>query len=63
MSVLFYGCETWRMTKGEEEKLDTFQTKCLRSIFKIPWQQHISNKTVLEMAEAGKISEEVRRLV
>ena len=29
ISVLLYGCETWKMTKGEEEKLDIFQTKCL----------------------------------
>ena len=61
LSVLLYGSETWKLTKGEEEKLDTFQNKCLRRIFKIRWQQHVSNKTVLEMAEAEKISEEVRR--
>ena len=41
LSVLLYGCETWKLTKGEEEKLDIFQTKCLRRIFKIRWQQQI----------------------
>ena len=49
------------VNQGEEEKLDIFQTKCLRRIFKIRWQQHVSNATVLELAGAGKISEEVRR--
>ena len=58
LSVLLYGCE---LTKGEEEKLDIFQTKCLRRIFKIRWQQHIPNKTVLDMAGAENISDEVRR--
>jgi hypothetical protein len=62
MSVLLCGCETWKLTKGEEEKLDIFQTKCLRRIFKIRWQEHVTNKRVLEMAETGRISEEVRRL-
>ena len=30
-------------------------------MFKIRWQQHVPNNTVLEMAEAGKISDEVKR--
>nr|KAG5687784.1 hypothetical protein BaRGS_025678 [Batillaria attramentaria] len=58
LSVLLYGCETWKLTKGEEKRLDIFQTKCLRRILKIRWQQHVSNKTVLEMAEAEKVSDE-----
>ena len=61
LSTLLYGCETWKLTHGEEKKLDTFQTKCLRRIFKIRWQQHISNKRILEIAETGTISEEVRK--
>ena len=47
LSVLVYGCETWTLTKRKEEKFDIFQTKCLRRIFKIQWQQHVSNKIVL----------------
>jgi hypothetical protein len=61
LSVLLYGCETWKLTKGEERKLDIFQTKCLRKICKIRWQQHISNKLVLDMTEVEKISEVLRR--
>ena len=61
LSILLYGCETWKLTKGEEEKLDTFQNKCLRKILKVRWQQHISNATVLEAAEMDRVSEEVRR--
>ena len=61
LSVLLYGCETWKLTKGEENKLDVFQTRCLRRMFKIRWQQRVTNKAVLEMAGAEKISDEVRR--
>jgi hypothetical protein len=62
LSVMLYGCETWKLTKGEEEKLDIFQTKYLRMIFKIRLRkEHATNKTVLEMAQSERISEEVRR--
>ena len=61
LSVLLYGCETWKLTKREENKLDVFQTRCLRRMFKIRWQQRVTNKAVLEMAGAEKISDEVRR--
>jgi len=61
LSVLLYGCETWKLTKGEEHRLDVFQTKCLRRIFKIRWQQHITNVTVREIAGMEKISDEIRR--
>ena len=33
-AVLLYGCESWRMTKGDEARLDTFQHKCLRRLLK-----------------------------
>ena len=61
LSVLLYGCETWKLTKAEEEKLDSFQSRYLRKIFKIHWQQHIPNSKILEIANTRKISEEVRR--
>jgi len=41
--------------------IDTFQTKYLRMILKIKWQQHIPNKTVLEMAEVDNVSDKLRR--
>ena len=34
LSVLLYGCETWKMTKEEEKKLGILQTKCVRRIFR-----------------------------
>ena len=59
--VLLYGCETWKITKTDERKLSTFQCQCLRRILKIRWQQKITNKRVVEMAEINEISCEVRR--
>ena len=62
LSVFLYGCETWKLTKGEEKKLDTSQTKCLKKMFRIRWQQqYVQNKKVLEITGAYPICEEVRR--
>ena len=35
VAALLYGCETWRMMKEDENKLNVFQHKCLRKILKI----------------------------
>ena len=47
LSVLLYGCETWKLKKSEEKKLHIFQNKCLRRILRIRWQQDVTNKKVL----------------
>ena len=59
--VLLYGCETWKITKNDERKLNSFQYKCLRRILRIRWQQRMTNKRVVETAEINEISCEVRR--
>ena len=59
--VLLYGCETWKITKNDERKLNSFQYKCLRRILRIRWQQRMTNKRVVETAEINEISREVRR--
>ena len=59
--VLMYGCETWKMNKSDENKIDVFHSRCLRRIFKIRWQERITNKEVLKMAEMENLSEGVRK--
>jgi len=59
--VLMYGCETWKINKSDENKIDVFQSRCLRRIFKIRWQERITNKEVLKMAEMENLSEGVRK--
>ena len=50
LSVLLYGCETWKMNKEDGKMLDVFQQKCLRRILKISWQDHVTNEEVLRRA-------------
>ena len=46
--VLMYGCDTWKMNKRDENKIDVFQSRCLRRIFKKNCQERITNKEVLK---------------
>ena len=48
LGVLLYGAESWKETKHITNKLDTFQTRCLRRILKIFWPNTVSNKELHE---------------
>ena len=50
IAVSLYGCESWRMIKGDEAKLDPFQQKCLRRLSKIYWPMRVSNEEVRRRA-------------
>ncbi len=60
ISVLLYGCETWKMTKGDEERLDMFLHKALRRILKIHWPMRITNEEIRQRANIQTISEMVK---
>ena len=40
MSILFYGCTTWTLTKRMEKKLDGNYIRMLRAILNKSWRQH-----------------------
>ena len=61
IAVLLYGCETWRMTKTDEKRLDTFLHKCLRKILTVHWPMRVSNDEIRRRAGIEKISLQVRR--
>ena len=43
LGVLLYGAESWKTIYAIINKLDVFQTRCLRRILHIFWPQTISN--------------------
>lgn len=62
LSVLLYGCETWKMNKEDERRLDVFQQKGLRRIMKIRWPMRISNEEVRVMSSTKEtVSQVIRR--
>lgn len=61
IAALLYGCKTWKMTKRDEVKLDTFLHKCLRRLLKIYWPMRVTNEEVRERARTYTISKRIRR--
>ena len=39
LPVVFYGCETWSLTLGEERSLRVFENRVLRRIFGPEWDE------------------------
>ena len=60
-SVLLYGSETWRVTKTNTNKLQTFINKCLRNVLQIRWPKMISNKELWERTGQEQIITEIKR--
>lgn len=42
-----YGVESWKTTEYLHHKLDVFQNRCLRKVFKIYWPNKISSQDLL----------------
>ena len=60
-TVLLYRAECWKETDVLCKKLRTFVHRCLRTILKIRWQQHITNKEVRNRAGQENIITEIRK--
>ena len=58
IAVLLYGCNTWRMTKRDEAKLDAFLHKHLRSVLRIYWPMRVTNEDVRRRARTCTISKQ-----
>ena len=51
LSVLLYGCCTWKVSKAVTSRLQVFINRCLRSIFRIYWPNRITNEKLLRRTE------------
>jgi hypothetical protein len=47
LPVLLYGCETWTLTSGLRQRLNSFGTKSLRRILGYRWSDFVSNDRLL----------------
>jgi hypothetical protein len=45
-AVLLYGCEAWPAREADLNRLAVFENRCLRSITRVWWHQHVSNADV-----------------
>ena len=58
---LTYGAETWPVANTLLHRLDVFQSRCLRRIWRINWWDHVRTEDVLRRSNQTPISEMVRR--
>ena len=43
-----YGCEDWTIKKTEQRRIDTFEQRCWRRFFRVPWTARRSNQSLLK---------------
>ena len=61
ISVLIYGAESWKTTRGLEDRLNAFQRKCLRQILGIHWPERIRNSTLYRRTSTHPITLVIKR--
>ena len=60
-SVLLYGSETWRETKQNVNRLQSFINRCLRHILNIRWPETISNVQLWKKTDQCPINHEIKK--
>ena len=61
VSVLLYGCCTWKVTSIVTSRLQIFVNRCLRKILRIYWPNNISNTELLQRANMEPVDVRMRR--
>jgi len=46
--VVMYGCESWTMKKNEHWRIDAFELRCWRNLWRVPWTARRSNQFILK---------------
>ena len=46
--VVMYGCENWTIKKAECWRIDAFELRCWRRLFRVPWTARGSNQSILK---------------
>jgi hypothetical protein len=61
LSVLLYGCESWKMTSTISHNLEVFQNRCLRRIFNIYWPNTIRTEELLKRSHVQPVTTVVKQ--
>ena len=51
--LLMYGCESWIVKKAEHRRIDAFELRCWRRLFRVPWSTKRSNQSILKEISPG----------
>ena len=61
LPILIYGCESWTIKKGMENRLITTENKWLRRILRIGYKEHITNEEIRKRTRQPSIIEVIRK--
>ena len=51
--VIMYGCESWTVKKAECRRIDVFELRCWRRLWRVPWTASRSNQSILKETSPG----------
>ena len=51
--VVMYGCESWTAKKAERQKIDAFELRCWRRLWRVTWTSRRSNQSILKEISPG----------
>ena len=51
--VVMYRCESWTVKKAERRRIDAFELRCWRRLFRVPWTARRSNQSILKEISPG----------
>ena len=46
--VVMYGCESWTIKKAVCQRIDAFELRCWKILFRVPWTARRSNQSILK---------------
>ena len=46
--LVMYRCESWTRKKAERRRIDAFELRCWRRLFRVPWTARRSNRSILK---------------
>jgi hypothetical protein len=56
LPILFYGCESWHLTRAQAKKVSAFEMKCLRKISVVKWYHRITNDTIRQRTQRSHVT-------
>ena len=51
--IVMYGCESWIVKKAECRRIDAFELRCWRRLWRVPWTARRFNHSILEEISRG----------
>ena len=51
--VVMRGCESWTVKKAEHRRIDAFELRCWRRLFRVQWTARRSNQSILKEISPG----------